>query len=174
MDQELIIVGKILKTHGLRGVLKIALLTDHPNRFQGLKTVILETRNGVQKVCTLASVQEGEKWALISCKEISFREEAASFLEGWVKIPCSELVQLTENQFYQFDLIGMSVFFEDNSFLGILDEILETGGNDIFIVRHEMKEYLIPAIRQVVKGVNIPKKRMVIHRMEGLVEGDAV
>lgn len=178
MDEELIIIGKILKTHGLKGALRVAPLTDVPKRFQGLKSVILETRLGIKKSCTLEAVQSasgGEKAdVLLVCKEITSIEEAAPYVQGWAKIPRSQSVPLPENQFYHFDLIGMAVFFEDGQYLGTLEEILKTGGNDIFVVRHESREHLIPATREVVRAVNIEQKRMVLQRISGLIENDAV
>jgi len=174
MDEELIIIGKILKTHGLKGVLRTAPLTDVPKRFQGLKSVILETRSGIKKSCTLEAVLEDKADVLLACKEITSIEEAAPYVQGWVKIPRSESVPLPENQFYHFDLIGMAVFFEDGQYLGTLEEILKTGGNDVFVVRHESREHLIPATREVVRAVDIEQKRMVLQRISGLIEDDAV
>lgn len=174
MDEELIIIGKTLKTHGLKGALKVASLTDVPKRFQGLKSVILETRSGIKKLCTLEAVREDKADVLLVCKEITSIEEAAPYVQGWVKIPRSQSVPLPKNQFYHFDLIGMAVFFEDGRYLGTLEEILKTGGNDIFVVRHESREHLIPAIREVVRAVNIEQKRMVLQRISGLIEDDAV
>lgn len=178
MDEELIIIGKTLKTHGLKGALRVASLTDVPKRFEGLKSVILETRSGIKKSCTLEAVWSasgGDKAdVLLSCKEITSIEEAVPFVQGWVKIPRSQTIPLPKNQFYHFDLIGMAVFLEDGRYLGTLEEILKTGSNDIFVVRHELKEHLIPAIREVVREVDTQQKRMVLQRISGLIEDDAV
>lgn len=178
MDEELIIIGKTLKTHGLKGALRVAPLTDVPKRFQGLKSVILETRSGIKKSCTLEAVREsasgGKAHIVLACREITSAEEAAPYVQGWVKIPRSQTIPLPKNQFYHFDLMGMAVFFEDGQHLGTLEEILKTGGNDIFVVRHGSREYLIPAIREVVRAVDVQQKRMVLQRISGLIEDDAV
>ena len=174
MNQELIIIGKLFKTHGLHGAFKVAVLTDDSGRFQKLKNVILETPSGIQKVCTILSVRGDKSQVVLSCREMTSIEEAEPFVKGWVKIPRSVLIPLSDNQYYRFDLIGMAVYFGDNQFLGVIEEVLETGSNDVFVVRRESKEYLIPAIRQVVKEIDIRHRRMVIDRMEGLIEHNAV
>ena len=174
MNQELIIIGKSLKTHGLHGGLKVAVLTDVAERFQRLKRVILETPSGVQKAGTIVSVRGDKSRVVLSCKEITSIEEAEPFVNGWIKIPRSELIALSDNEYYHFDLIGMSVFFEDGQFLGVVEEVLETGSNDVFVVKQQEKEYLIPAIRPVVKEIDIQQKRMILYRVEGLIEHDAV
>ena len=182
MDEELIIIGKVIRTHGLKGAFKAVLLTDVPNRFEGLKNVILETPTGVRKQCTLEAVREGKSSAVggsgrqvvVECKEVGSIEEADSFVQGWLKIPRSQLVALPEQQYYHFDLIGLAVFGEDGRYLGALEEIFSTGSNDVFVVRQGKREHLIPATRSAVKEVNIQQKRMILHRMEGLIEDDAV
>ena len=174
MSQELIIIGKPIRTHGLRGALRVELLTDAPNRFQKLKQVILETPSGIQKICTLISAQGDKLQVILSCQEITSIEEAKLFVRGWVKIPRSESSSLVEGQYYRFDLIGMAVFFEDGRFLGNIEEILETRGNDIFVIRNKSKEWLVPAIQQIVRQVDIERKRMTLSKIEGLIEYDAV
>jgi 16S rRNA processing protein RimM len=174
MKQEQIIIGKLLKTHGLHGAFKAAVLTDAPERFRNLKSVILESPSGIHKVCTILSVRGNRSQVVLSCREMTSIEEAEPFVKGWIKIPRSESISLSDHQYYRFDLIGVSVYFRDGQFLGIIEDILETGSNDVFVVRRESKEYLIPAIRQVVEEIDIQQKRMVIDRMEGLIEHHAV
>jgi 16S rRNA processing protein RimM len=174
MNQELIVIGKLLKTHGLRGALKVAVLTDVPGRFQKLKSVILETPSGIQKVCTILSARGDKTQVVLSCREMTSIEEAEPFVKGWVKIPRSSLIPLSDNQYYHFDLIGMAVYLLDGQYLGVIEEVFKTGSNDVFVVRRESKEYLIPAIRQVVKEIDIQRRRVVIDRIEGLIEHNAV
>jgi 16S rRNA processing protein RimM len=178
MNEELIIIGKVVRTHGLKGAFRVALLTDIPNRFRGLERVILESPLGLRKQCTLTGVREEKSVSgdqvVVECMEIGSIEEAEPFVQGWVKIPRSQAASLPQNQYYHFDLIGSAVFLEDGRYLGILEEIFKTGSNDVFVVRQDQREHLIPAIKSVVKEVNTQEKRVILRRVEGLIEDDAV
>ena len=174
MEEDLVIIGKLLRTHGIKGALKVAVLTDVPGRLAGLSRVILEAPSGIQMVCTLTSVGGTPTQAILAFSELTSPEEARAFVGGWVKIPREEAVPLSEDRFYHFDLVGMEVYFTDGKFLGTLEEIIETGSNDVFVVRNERKEFLIPATRQVVREVNIEQHRMTLSRIEGLVENNAL
>ena len=174
MDQDLIIIGKTFNTHGLKGALKVFPLTDDPSRFTKLKRVILVTEEGTEKTCTLSSVRVEKRQAILTFEEITTVEEAQNYTHAWVKIPVSETLPLAENQFYHFELIGLSVYLDNGAYLGRLEEILETGSNDVFIVRRDHREHLIPALRDVIKEVDIKEKRMTVHHLEGLIEYHAV
>ena len=172
--EELVIIGRVLKTHGLTGGLKVASYTDIPGRFHQLEQVILETPDGQKSVGTLSSVQENGAEVFLRFKEIVSIEDAYPYVHGWVKIPQSDVASLPENHYYHYDLIGMEVFFEEGEPLGTIEAILETGSNDVWVARKEGREVLIPAIRKVVKEVDLQQKRVTLFRVEGLVEPNAV
>jgi 16S rRNA processing protein RimM len=172
MEQDLIVVGRILKTHGLKGALRIVPLTDHPDRFRPRNRMILETPDGSRKPCTLVSVGGEPNRLIVSCEELSSIEEASPFVRGWIKIPESEVRPLPEGRFYHFDLIGSDVFRADGKRVGRIEDILETGGNDVLVVRNGDKEHLIPATREAVQAVDVAAKRVVLNPVKGLVEDD--
>lgn len=174
MSRDLVIIGKAFGTHGLKGALRVFSLTDRPDRFSALERVILVSKDGAEQPCTLESVRIEKSGAVISCREITRIEDAQPFVQGWVKIPASETAPLAEDQFFRHDLVGMSVYRDDGRFLGILEDVLETGSNDVFVVRDGEKEILIPALRHVVARVDVKEKQMTISDREGLTDGDAV
>jgi 16S rRNA processing protein RimM len=174
MSEDLIIIGKAIGTHGLGGALRIFALTDDPARFSGLKRVILVTKDGQERSCTLTSVRIEKSGAVIACREISSIDDAQAFLQGWVKIPVSEAIPLPEDRFFQFDLIGMSVYLSDGGFVGKLEDILETGSNDVFVVRNGDTEHLIPALKSIICEVDVVHKKMTVSKWEGLTENDAL
>ena len=167
--EEWVIIGKVLKTHGLKGGLKVASYTDIPGRFQQLEQVILEASDGRRAVGTLSSVRELGAEVILGFKEIISIEDAQAYVHGWVKVPQSEVAPLPENSYYHNDLIGMEVSFEEGELLGAIEAIIETGSNDVWAVRKDGKEVLIPAIRQVIKEVDLQQKRVILFRVEGLV-----
>jgi 16S rRNA processing protein RimM len=174
MDQDLVAIGRIVKTHGLKGELRIVPLTAHPDRFRAPNRMILEAPDGTRKTCTLVSVRGEKDRLIVSCGELSSVEEAGAFVQGWVKIPESEVRPLPEGRFYHFDLIGTDVYREDGSRVGRIEEIIETGSNDVLVVRNGEKEHLIPATREAIRSMDVGAKRMVLNPMEGLVDDDEV
>ena len=87
-----------------------------------------------------------------------------------IQIPEEDRIALPEGSYYQFEIKGLDVYLEGGRFLGKVTDILRTGANDVYVVGQGEKEYLIPALRSVVKEINLSEKRMTLHPMEGLLE----
>ena len=85
-------------------------------------------------------------------------------------VPEDRLVPLPENHYYIYQLIGLDVYTDEGELLGKLADVLPTGGNDVWVVRTEKGEVLLPAIRQVVRKVDLEAKRIVVHLLSGLVD----
>ncbi len=97
--------------------------------------------------------------------------EQAYLLRGAeVQVAEEERVALPEDHYFRDDLIGIDVYLEGEVLLGKVDSILATGGNDVYVVKKDDREYLIPALKSVVKKIDILKKEMVIFPMEGLLD----
>ncbi|MBI5379769.1 MAG: 16S rRNA processing protein RimM, partial [Nitrospirae bacterium] len=99
-------------------------------------------------------------------------EAARSLVGGVIQIPDSEIPPLPEGQFYHFELLGLKVYTVEGAYLGEVTEIFPTGSNDVYVVRDGPRETLIPAIRNVIRVIDLRGKRMVIHPLPGLL-GDA-
>ncbi len=166
----LITIGKVLKTHGVKGEVKIELLTDHPDRFRTLKRVFLVSSGGRKKECQVLSVRYagGGPLLLFSGHE---SPEKARELNGWLlQIPEEETVPLPEGQYYWFELIGMEVASESGDKLGRITDIFSTGSNDVYVMKAGKREVYLPATKEVIRQVDRKAKRMVIHVMEGLLD----
>ncbi len=172
--EELIVIGKIRGTHGLTGAVKVLLLTSFPKRFEHLRRVILEDRNGNRGSYTIQNLFYQGNGVVLQFKEFSKVSDVLPFVEGSVQISPGELMQLPQGSYYHFELLGMEVFLEDGRSLGELQEILSTGSNDVYVVRSNGREHLIPATREVIREVDVSRKRMRIHPLEGLLEYDAM
>ena len=166
----LITIGRVLKTHGVRGEVRIEPLTDHPERFRKLKRVFLVSSGGKKKECQVLAMRDlgGSLLLLLSGHE---SPEKARELNGWlVQIPEEEAVPLPEGQYYWFELIGMEVESESGEKLGRITDIFPTGSNDIYVMKSGRREVYLPAIKDVIKQVDRKARRMVIHVMEGLLD----
>jgi 16S rRNA processing protein RimM len=166
----LITIGKARKTHGVKGELRIEPLTDHPERFTGLRRVYLTPPRGESRQCAVRSVRYMDGAPLVLFEGYDSPEKARE-LNGWlVQVPQEEAVPLPEGQYYWFELIGLEVVTESGEKLGTIVDIFETGSNDVYVVKAGKKEIFLPATHEVIKQVDREAKRMVIHVMEGLLD----
>jgi len=169
MEDSLIWVGRVVKTQGVKGQVRVSSPAGEITTFSRGKVVYLRNRQGVEKPLTVHSSRPYRQGIIVCFEEIRRVEEAAA-LVGWsIHVPKGSLQPLPPNEFYEYQLLGLEVKTENGIFLGILEEIMPTGSNDVFVVRKNGQEVLIPATDEVVVQVNLQDKVMVIHPLEGLL-----
>jgi len=163
---ELVAIGVIEKPFGVRGEMRVRSLSDVPGRFEGLTRVTLEAPTGAIKETTIRSVRAMNGSYVLGMDVCSTPEEAGLF-RGWtVKIPQGSAPALPPGQYYEYELIGCSVRDEAGHLMGILEDILKTPGHHVFVVRGEQGEVLIPAAKNVVASVDVPRKTMTVRWTE--------
>lgn len=166
---ELVAIGVIEKPFGVRGELRIRSLSDVPGRFEGLMRVTLESPSGKAVETTVRSVRAMNGSYVLGMEVCSTPEAAAAF-RGWaVKIPQGSAPPLPQGQYYEYELIGLSVQDEAGRAVGTLEEIMKTPGHHVFVVRGEGGEVLIPATKEAVAAVDVPSKTMTIRRTDEVV-----
>jgi 16S rRNA processing protein RimM len=166
----LITIGKAVKPFGVKGEMKIELMTDFPGRFKGLVRVYLVSPEGEEIVCNVKSVRYAGEAPLLLFEGYDSPEKAKA-LNGWlIKVPEEDAVSLPEGQYYRYELIGMEVLSESGEKLGAIVDIFETGSNDVYVMKRGSKEVYLPATKEVIKRVDRKAKQMVIHLMDGLLE----
>lgn len=154
-----IVIGKIGAPHGIRGELKVFPLTDFPDRFKELKSVYV----GDERL-DISSVRYQNQIVLIRFEAYPVREQAASLTGRFLSVPREEAVPLEEGQYYISDIVGLEVFDGNGSSLGIISEVLQTGSNDVYVVSQKgrAKQILVPALKSVVKEINVAEGRMLV------------
>lgn len=159
-------VGFIRRPHGVQGEMVMDLHTDFPERMKsGRKLLVGEDRRPL----TLASVRSHQAALLVKFKGIDTPEAAGELRNQWVYIKSSEAPKLPDGKIYQHELFGFQVVDENDQPLGKLVEILETGANDVYVVRAESgREILLPAIPSVVLETDPARRVMRVHLLEGL------
>ncbi|MDD2233462.1 MAG: ribosome maturation factor RimM [Desulfitobacteriaceae bacterium] len=166
MDE--VLIGEVLRSHGLKGELKIYPLTHNPARFKQLKEIIF-CKGEVKKHFTVDKARIQNDYVFLSLAGLSDMEQANSF-QGWeVRIDRSEVAPLKEGWYY-FELEGMKVF-QGQDFLGTIIQVIQTGANDVYLVKGPRGEICVPALKSVVKEVDVAKKRMEVVLLPGLLEG---
>lgn len=159
-------VGHLLRAHGLIGEMVLHIQTDFPERIKKGKTVYCGTEH--QKLM-ITAVREHSRYVLVSFKGINSQETARKFTNKILYVKSNEIDPLPDGLFYHHELLGMDVFDEAGTKLGVLTEILETGANEVFLVSSpDGKEILIPAIENVLLGVQKEEKRINVHLPEWL------
>jgi len=160
---EYITVGEVLGAWGLKGAFRVRPLTDFPERFEPGAEVFIE---GTPVVIQSSNWQKDG--VIITLAGTDTPEAAAKLRRKTLDIPASRLRQLPDGQYYHFDIIGLEVSTTGGTVLGKVTEILNCG-NDVYVVKGEGKEILIPATRDVVKSIDLKTRKMVIEPIEGLL-----
>ncbi|WP_447973330.1 ribosome maturation factor RimM [Nitrospira sp. Kam-Ns4a] len=173
---ELIAIGQILKPFGVRGDVWVRSLSDVPGRFERLRRVTIEAPTGRTLVTAVQRVRADKRAPgtyVVGLEAVTSPEQAAAWRGGLLKIPKGEAPPLPDGQYYEFQLIGLTVQDETGMVLGTLEEIWETGAHHVFAVRRDDREILVPAAKQVVAAVDLARRTMTIRRLEGLLDDEA-
>ncbi len=168
-DEDLVSIGYITKTHGIRGDIKVIPLTDIPGRYNNLERVFVFPKKGEKRTFYINKVMNVKGGIVLSFTPSVTMSEGEELVGGYIKVPAVESPVLGENSYYEFEIVGMEVFLEDGKYIGRIEEIFSTGSNDVYVVKDGDKEYMIPAVNHVVKSVDVAGKRMTISLIEGLL-----
>ena len=167
--EDLLKVGVITTTHGVRGEVKVYPTTDEPQRFLDLEYVLLDTGKELRRL-DIKNVRFFKNLVILKFDGIDNINDIEMYKGRDLWVPREEAQELDEDEYYIGDLIGMEVVLEDNTHFGTLKDVMETGANDVYIIDSlEHGEVLIPAIRECILDVDMDEERMTIHLMEGLV-----
>ncbi len=167
--EQLLQVGAITSTHGIRGEVKVFPTTDDVTRFKKLKEVILDTGKG-QRVLEIEGVKFFKQFAILKFKGIDNINDIEMYKGKNLFVTRENAVKLKKDEYFIADMIGMEVVEEDGQPFGILEDVLQTGANDVYEVRtkaHGM--VLLPAIKECIIDINIEERKMYIHLMDGLI-----
>lgn len=163
-------VGIVIKPVGLKGELKVMPLTDNPERFVPGGTVWMSVPGGVEAAYTIGSVRGQKDKLVISLSGITSAEEAGKFRDREMFVPDSEVPPLPEGEYYQYQIIGLDVYYYDGRLLGKVKDIFPAGERDVYVVAGAGTEYMVPATPETVREVDLKAGRITLYRMEGYIE----
>lgn len=166
---ELLVIGKVLGTHHLKGAVKVISNMLEFDKILGNK-VILEFQNGEAKVLQVEKVEKmlDKKW-IVEFKEILNKSDAILLKNSILKAR-RDIFGIKEDEYLINDTIGMKVFTEEKEYLGVVVDICETAAHDIFVVEDEEYETLIPDVEVFIKNINFEKKEIIVNLLEGMKE----
>ena len=162
-------IGQIVNTFGIKGMVKVKPFTDDIRRFDELKTVYVE-KNSNQTEYEIEEVKYHKGMVLIKFKGIDKVEQAEMLRNSYLTVSRDSVEKLEEGRYYIVDLLGLEVYTDEQILLGTLDDIFNTGSNDIYVVKDKQgKQILLPAIQDVIKQIDIENKKIIVHLLPGLI-----
>lgn len=168
--ENLLLVGEVVRPHGLDGRLKIRSFAQSEASFLQSGTIFLKPGSGETHAFTVSAVRPHKKAFLLTLKELNSLEEAETYRGADLFIRRDSLVHEEKDEYFWFELMGLKVYLTTGKYIGTVHHILPTGGNDIYVVREGKTEVFIPATHEVVKEINLDEKKMIIADMEGLLD----
>lgn len=153
-------LGKLRRTHGLKGDLLLEVFTDNPQMIKpGLQVYVGHSH----QLLKVAAARENGNTMLICFEGVEDCDQAAAFRNQFVMIKTSDADPLEDGRFYHHEVVGMQVFDENGGLVGTLAEIITTGANDVYVVQPENgDEILIPAVKEFIKDIDRGSKRMTV------------
>lgn len=165
-------VGKIVGAHGVKGNLKVHSYAESVSVFKPGRLILVIHAGKIEKHFAINWAKPHGKSILLSFKGIEDRNTAETLIGAELFIERTDLPELEDGVYYWVDIIGLSVFTTDNQYIGRVESIMPTGGNDVYIVKNQIKdehtEILIPAIESVVLEIDFENKTMRVELPEGL------
>lgn len=167
--KELMEIGQIVNTYGIKGFLKVVPYTNDITRFEDLASIYVETKKALESF-EIEEVKYSKNLVLLKFKGIDDINIAQKYKNCYLKIDRKDAVKLPEDTYFIVDLLDMQVYTDEGEDLGKIIDVYPTGSNDIYVVKNEEgKQVILPAIGDVVKNVDVANKKMVVHLLDGLV-----
>lgn len=169
MKQQYFEIGQIVNTFGIKGMVKVNPFTDDISQFEEMETILVDKKGNLLEI-QIEEVKYSKNQVLLKLKGIETVEEAEKYRNCYLKLPREKARKLPKNTYFIADLIGLEVYTEEGKLLGKVDDIYNTGASDIYIIKDTLgKQILLPAIKEVIKQIDLEQEKIVVHLLDGLV-----
>ena len=169
MKQEYFEIGQIVNHFGIKGMVKVNPFTDDISRFEELKSILIEQNSKLTEI-EIEEVKYSKNQVLLKLKGINTVEDAEKYRGCYLKIARKNAKKLPKDTYFIADLIGNAVYTDEGVFLGKVEDIYNSGANDIYVVKDESgKQILLPGINEVIKEIDIEQEKITVHLMKGLI-----
>ena len=167
---ELVAIARVAKPRGLKGEVVAVVLTDFPERFEGLENVIAVLENGERRELKIEDAWFQNERIVLKFHGTESVEAAEEFRNAEICVPESEAIELESDEFYDWQLAGCEVITVDGDSIGKVREVMRTGGTENLVIESNEREMLIPFAETICIEVDVEKKRIVVDPPEGLLE----
>ena len=161
--------GQIVNTFGIKGFVKVNPWVNDVTRFDDLKKVYIKIRKEL-KTLEIEEVKYHKNQVLLKFKGVETVEQAEMLRNAILEIDRKDAIPLEEGEYFIADLLESEVYTDEGEKLGILEDIFNTGSNDIYVVKNELgKSILLPRIKDVFKEIDVENKKIIVHLIDGLI-----
>lgn len=162
-------IGQIVNTFGIKGFVKVNPWVNDVTRFDDLKKVYIKIRKSLKEL-EIEEVKYHKNQVLLKFKGVETVEQAEMLRNAILEIDRKDAIPLEEGEYFIADLLESEVYTDEGKKLGILEDIFNTGSNDIYVVKNELgKSILLPRIKDVFKEIDVENKKIIVHLIEGLI-----
>jgi len=162
------IIGYVVKPHGIRGEVKVQPISPDPDRFYQLKKVFL--RMDVIQAYSIQKTRISNRFVFLKLSGVDSRNDAEILRDCEVLIEKKDLIDLPSDSYFIHDLIGCEMITKEGKIVGNVVDILQMASNDVYVVNDDSgKEILVPAIKDVIKEIDIKRKKIRVHLFEGII-----
>ncbi len=167
--EEYFEIGQIVNTSGLKGVIKVKPFTDDIQKFSGFKTIYISIKKELKEF-RIEQVRFNKNMVFLKLEGINTIEDAEKYRNLYLKVKRDKDEKLEDDSYYIVDILGCKVFTEEQEELGKIVDVFETGSNDVYVVQNELgRQILLPAIKEVIKNIDVKNKTIIVHLLEGLL-----
>ena len=166
--EEYFEIGQIVNTSGLKGEIKVKPFTDDITKFNSFKTIYISIKKELKEF-EIEHVRFSKNMVFLKLKGIDTIEDAENYRNLYLKRKRDKDEKLEKDTYYVVDILGCKVYTDEQTELGEVIDIFSTGSNDVYVVKKEDgKQILLPAIKEVIKNVDIENRTIIVHLLEGL------
>lgn len=167
--EEYFEIGQIVNTSGLKGVMKVKPFTDDITKFSNLKKIYVSIKKELKEF-EIEQARFSKNMVFLKLKGIDTVEQAEDYRNLYLKIKRNKDEKLEKDSYYIVDILGCKIITDEGKELGNIADVFSTGSNDVYVVKDELgKQVLLPAIKDVIKKVDISNKVITVHLLEGLL-----
>lgn len=167
---NLLLLGKVIRPHGLTGLLRIKSYAQSEDSFLNPEIIYLKTTSGETHEHRIESLKPHKTIFLMKLREINSIKEAEYYSGSEILIGREFLSPKSEGEYFFYELIGLEVYLDRGEYIGTIKDVISTRSNDVYVVRDGEREVLIPAIQEVVQEIDLTNRKMIITEMEGLLD----
>lgn len=164
-EPEYITIGMIVSLWGLQGHVKVIVETDFPQRFASTSRIYIDRQ---ETVIDEAAWHKGN--AIIKLQGVGTEQDAEPMVGHVIEIHRSQLFSLEDDEYFHFQLIGLNVITTEGDAIGTITEILSMASADVYVIKGNNGEILVPATDEIIKSINLEQGLMVIEPMDGLLD----
>lgn len=161
-------LGQIVNVKGLKGEMKVNPFTDDPKKFEKIKSIVVKSKNQNTEY-EIEHVGYHKNQIILKLKGIDTIDDAEKLRNSYILVDRDALGKLPEGVYYLADLIGLDVFTEEGRALGKVDDIFQTGSNDVYVVKDDSgKELYLPGIPDCIKKIDLDNNKIIVNLIKGL------